>query len=410
MSIATKFITSEDKVSQGIKYFGTLEVSAMFKPIADNISKSMTDYSNIGQSIFDKTDRHLHITRNNPIYICKNMIYDYFTKHMENYATFHIEDSVNPIASVEDNFDNLLITHAHVSRGRSDTYYISENKVLRTHMSASQPGHLKAGLDNFLVTGCVYRKDEVDRSHYPIFHQLEGLAVVPEGVDPISELKKVLSGLVEYLFPGCEYRFNKDSFPFTDPSIEIEVKLKNTDVWLEILGAGITKKEIITNAGRSGTWWAFGLGLERLCMIMFDIPDIRYFWSTDERFTNQFDNSLDPRKIKFVPFSANLETEIKDISFWINPDQLDEKNNWSMENDFMTIVREVCGDAVEHVGIHDAFTNKKNGKHSKCYRLKILPIDTTITDPGLFKEKCKDMMKSIRELMEKNVDLHVEIR
>ena len=366
-----------------------------------NIDLKLTNYTNISQSVKNKLDSNLHNLDNHPINICKEYIYEYFRSLSENntYEQFTMFDKLDPIVTTDQNFDKLLIEKNHPARSKSDTYYVSEDLVLRTHTSAHQHTLLTEGYNNFLVTGDVYRKDEVNSTHYYVFHQMEGLAKVQDGKDPIEELKEVLSGLVKHLFPGCEYRFNKDYFPFTDPSLEIEVMYNGN--WLEILGCGVTQPKIIESSNRNGTWWAFGLGLERISMILFDIKDIRYFWSKDQRFFDQFKEN---KIVKFKAFS-NLESEIKDISFWINSG-LDEDNKWDKENDFFEIIRDDCGDWVEFTDLIDSFTNK-NGRHSKCYRVKFLPIDTEHLDPNHFKQTCIKMMNSVTEKIKK---FDIEIR
>eukprot|EP00494_Astrolonche_serrata_P024926 UN25186 len=98
-----------------------------------------------------------------------------------------------------------------------------------------------------------------------------------------EDLQHTLEQLIKYLFPGCEYRWNDDYFPFTDPSFEMEVKF-NGD-WLEIFGSGVMQQKIIDDCDLSEyRGWAFGLGLERLAMLLLNIQDIRLFWSKDKRF------------------------------------------------------------------------------------------------------------------------------
>jgi len=133
-------------------------------------------------------------------------------------------DNLSPIVDVSDNFDKLLIPKNHPARSKSDTYYITDEKVLRTQISAHQNELLEKGYKSFLVTGDVYRKDEINTTHYPIFHQMELLTLIEDDIDPEKELKNLLSGLVEYLFPNCKYKYNDDYFPFTNPSYEIEVE------------------------------------------------------------------------------------------------------------------------------------------------------------------------------------------
>lgn len=128
-----------------------------------------------------------------------------------------------------------------------------------------------------------------------------------------KELKHVLSGLATHLFGDVPLRWREDYFPFTEPSFELEVYFN--DDWLEVLGCGVIHDEVMRNAERPQQMgWAFGLGLERLAMVLFKIPDIRLFWSTDERFLGQFreDQPIAP----FVPYSK-YPACYKDVSFWL---------------------------------------------------------------------------------------------
>lgn len=203
---------------------------------------------------------------------------------------------------------------------------LSNAKVLRTHTSAHQTQFMSQGYDAFLCSGDVYRRDEIDSSHYPVFHQMEGVRLFStqksqifaglndqQRVDVIvTDLKDLLSGLAKHLFGDVEMRWNAEYFPFTDPSFELEVLFNGH--WLEVLGCGVIHKDVLQNGGRSNEiGWAFGLGLERLAMVLFGIPDIRLFWSTDERFCSQFKEG---RITKFVPYSK-YPLCYKDVSFWL---------------------------------------------------------------------------------------------
>ena len=200
-----------------------------------------------------------------------------------------------------DCFDQLFIPADHVSRKPTDTYYFNRELCLRTHTSAHQIPILKNPANNaFLVMGDVYRKDTVDRTHYPAFHQMEGVRVFKDlegtfGTKDVAEvkilverdLKNVLENLARHIFGDVEMRWNDDFFPFTDPSFELEVFYN--DEWLEVLGSGVILDGVLKNAMRDPTQevgWAFGLGLERWAMKLFEIDDIRLFWSTDPRFIN----------------------------------------------------------------------------------------------------------------------------
>ena len=330
--------------------------------------------SNITPGISSKLGKNLHNRKNHPIEIIKRKIYGFFGEDFKKF------DDLNPIVNIEDNFDKLLIPKDHPARSMSDTYYHDVDKVLRTHTSAHQNDILTAGHRKFLVTGDVYRKDDIDASHYPVFHQMEGVAVMEDGQNAELELKKVLSGLIDTLFPGCEYRFSNDYFPFTDPSFEVEVMFQGK--WLEVLGCGIVQPKIMENCGLAGkTAWAFGLGLERLAMILFEIPDIRYFWSEDDRFIKQFESG---EMIKFKPYSS-YPPIARDIAFWADV-------NFA-HNNFCEIVRETGGDIVENVSIVDEYVHPKTGKSSKCYRMIYRSNDRTLTNEEV--NEIQDSVKSI---------------
>ena len=375
----------------------------------DNINKyKRNDYSNIPPSIEAKIGRNLHLQKNHPVEIMKRKLFDYF-KTLDGYD-FDYFDNLSPFVSIENNFDKLLISKDHPARSKSDTYYINENTVLRTHTSAHQNDHLAEGLENFLVVGDVYRKDEIDKSHYPVFHQMEGVGKVPEGVNPKKELFNVLNGLVEYLFPGCKYRVNDDYFPFTEPSFEYEVEY-NGD-WLEILGCGVVHKDILKNNGLEGQYWAWGIGLERLVMLMFEVPDIRYLWSEHPRFLDQFASG---EVVKFKPYSE-LPTLYKDISFWIPENKIvddnkekDEKGEpikrWLDENDFFEMAREKFGDWAEEIKMLDQFYHPKKNMTSRMYRTVFSPIDPGLKDPATFGSMCNKMQDEFRDIVNEKLDV-----
>jgi phenylalanyl-tRNA synthetase len=136
-----------------------------------------------------------------------------------------------------------------------------------------------------------------------------------------DDLKGLLTGLARHLFGDVEMRWRDDYFPFTDPSFELDVFFEGE--WMEVLGCGVIHQEVMANAQQPHKYgWAFGLGLERLAMVLFGIPDIRLFWSLDERFTSQF---REGEFTKFVPFSK-YPMCYKDVSFWLPEGDFHENN------------------------------------------------------------------------------------
>lgn len=359
------------------------------------------DQSNIPQSIENKRSAKLHNKKYGPICLIKERIYHYFDRKCNSFKKF---DDLSEIVTVEDNFDSLLIPPNHPSRSRSDTYYVNQNKVLRTHTSAHQNELLRQGETSFLVTGDVYRKDEIDRFHYPIFHQMEGVRVCDDDVDPDQALKEVLSKLVEFLFPNKQYRFNPDYFPFTNPSYEIEVLFG--EKWVEILGCGVVQPKILENNNISKKAFAFGLGLERLAMILYTIPDIRLFWTTNEKFLSQFQNQGCLDNITFVEY-PKIPSITMDIGFWLSDDEIIKDNNklvWTRQNDFMDIVRNCMDTNIEKVALIDEFFHPKKKQYSHCWRMTLNP-NNDIANGALFHSLCVLQMKNLSENLKNILNL-----
>lgn len=354
--------------------------------------------NNIPPSIVEKIGKNLYNEPNHPIYIVKRMVFQYFN----DLAKIDID---NPYVSVENNFDRLRVPQDHPSRKITDTYYKDASTVLRTHMTCYlyPMGHTSSGKSKlrYITCGDVYRKDAIDTTHYPVFHQMDAFYIVDEGVDVKKDLRKRLTGLVKHLFGNkTVFRFLEDSenkniyFPFTIDSCEVEVKFKMEDGStkdLEILGAGTVHPDIMKDLGLPGTQaWAFGLGLERLAMIMFDIPDIRLFWSNDPRFLTQFEAG---KVTKFKPYSK-YEMCYKDVSFFLSPQ--------FSYNDLCGIARdEDKNNIIESIVLIDQF--EKKGKTSHCYRVTYRAMDTTLRNSEVEK-----VQRAIRKRLAS--ELEVEIR
>lgn len=350
---------------------------------------------NIPSKIMSLIERKLHLQENHPIEIIKLMVY-----MCKQFAEFKHFDDFDAKVSTEDNFDMLLIPKDHPCRSLTDTFYFDEKTVLRTHTSAHQNVLLKKGFTKFLVSGPVARKDTIDRTHHPVFHQMEGVCIVDEKQDPEYELKEVLKGIVEELFPGCEYRFGNDYFPFTNPSFEVEVKYEGK--WLEILGCGVVQPKILEQCGHTGKKaYAFGLGLERLAMILFKIPDIRYFWSQEDKFLDQFKNG----KITQFKNYNKLPKMTKDISFFIPDEMFDDKERkkWREENDFCQLVRDTSDDMVQDLEQFESFFHPTTKMMSFCYHIVYSPKDLSMKDHADLTKVVNAVHQNIRECIEKRL-------
>jgi phenylalanyl-tRNA synthetase alpha chain len=187
-----------------------------------------------------------------------------------------------------------------------------------------------------------------------------------------DDLKHGLGGMARELFGNVEMRWVDASFPFTEPSFELEIYFN--DEWLEVLGCGVVHKDIVTAVGRGDQLgWAFGLGLERLAMVLFSIPDIRLFWTQDDRFHSQFESG---EIIKFQHYSKYPPC-FKDISFWTSKEGVESTFH---PNDIYEVVRDVAGDLVERVELIDEFAHPKSNRLSNCFRITYRSMDRSLTN------------------------------
>jgi phenylalanyl-tRNA synthetase alpha chain len=199
-------------------------------------------------------------------------------------------------------FDALNTPPEHPARNEQDTFYLQDGHLLRTHTSTVQIRTMQAAPPpiRVIAPGAAYRRDELDATHSPQFHQIEGL-YVDENVS-VADLKGALEFFMRELFgSGTEVQFRPHFFPFTEPSLEVYVKskaLRGGERWIEVAGSGVVHPAVFEqvnkargdNAYDAEKWsgYAFGLGMDRLAMILFDIPDIRLFAQNDLRFLRQF--------------------------------------------------------------------------------------------------------------------------
>ncbi|KAL6248047.1 phenylalanyl-tRNA synthetase alpha subunit, mitochondrial [Rhinocladiella similis] len=421
--------------------------------------------TNVTDSILNLVGRNLYEHPDHPICITRKLIESCFPEPDYNHFIMS-----NPVVTVRDNFDVLGFPADHPGRSRTDTYYVNSSHLLRTHTSAHQHAAFQAlgseeRTTGYTICADVYRRDSIDRSHFPVFHQMEGARVW--GLDPsfssrysaqsartakiasqldalpttsiivednatnfstdvnpmqpqhdprevqlvASHLKRSLEYLMEQIHNAAQQSLPKSArtplkarwveayFPFTSPSFELEV-LWNGE-WLELLGSGVVQQSILNKAGLARSiGWAWGLGIERFAMLLFGIPDIRLFWSTDKRFLQQFSSG---KITKFEPFSKYPPC-YKDIAFWINPAPAGASPHgatpWGSaaaaggdatkasptetqpaafhENDIMEVVRDVAGSLAEDVKLVDEFVHPTSGRKSLCYRINYRSLERTL--------------------------------
>ncbi|KAF1929233.1 phenylalanyl-tRNA synthetase mitochondrial precursor [Didymella exigua CBS 183.55] len=444
VSIALRTCTSRLRLRPALQSIRCNSSASPNEVVVEGRTYKTDEWMNTPASILDAIPRRLHVQPDHPLTITRKLIESRFPGYKTHNELF-------PVVTTAQNFDSLGFPADHVGRNRTDTYYLNKHTVLRTHTSAHQADTFRANeSEGYLISADVYRRDAVDRSHYPVFHQMEGARtwdraaasasgkslaetiwadvdkipkhdVVVEDPNPTihpdrnplqathsadeveaiaAHLKRSLEDMVITIFNAAQsatdgaevseplkVRWVEAYFPFTSPSWELEVWWQGE--WLEVLGSGIVSQPILDNASvpdRVG--WAFGLGLERIAMLLYGIPDIRLFWSKDSRFLSQFSEAGPLRT--FVPFSK-FPACFKDVSFWLAADKGPRSFH---ENDVMEIAREVCGDLVEDVRLVDEFEHPKTARRSLCYRVNYRSLERTLTN-----EETNTLHEKLRTLL-----------
>lgn len=267
-------------------------------------------------------------------------------------------------------FDLFNMPVGHPARSKSDTYYINNEYVLRTHDTVfwyyylNHPS-IKKRIENkealgVICYGKVYRKDEIDNRHMNVFHQFGGLYIAPDEKQTITpdDLKTVLSEIGQSIFGETKFRFYEHNFPYTDPSFEMEAEINSQ--WIEMLGCGMARKSVLANFGLNNYHgWAFGFGLERLAIASMSLPDIRLLWSEESRVKRQMKLGQ-----KFVEVSK-YPPITRDISFIVD-------NNF-VPNDYFDLIRDVGKDLVEEVALLDKYENaEKFGADKTSYTYRVI--------------------------------------
>lgn len=316
-------------------------------------------------------------TPGNPLHELTQRIVD-----LPDFKNFDIVEAPE-IVSADISFNLFNFPPDHPARSRSDTYYINDNHVLRTHttimwyyylMNENIKEKIAQNLPiGSLSYGKVYRKDEIDRHHMNVFHQMDGWYLVPRAqkIITIDDLQSILIKIAQAIYgKNIKYRFNEDKFPYTDPSIEMEIEKEGK--WIEVLGSGMVSGVVLKNLGVDPdvyNGWAFGFGLERLAILSMELPDIRLLWSTDERVKKQLQLGNKFKEVsKYPPI-------VRDISFVVSND--------FVPNNYFDLIRDLGGNLVEEVQLLDKYENPEKfgtNKISYTYHIIYRSTDRTLTN------------------------------
>jgi len=275
----------------------TLKIAALDKI---NQLKAALENAVVHQSAYGdltKPAEPILLGAQHPISIVKNKIIDVFNR---------IGFSISEGPEIEDdwhNFTALNLPEYHPARDMQDTFFIATNPdiLLRTHTSSVQVRHMETHKPPIrtISPGRVFRNEDISARSHCIFHQVEGLYIDTDV--SFADLKQTLLYFTKEMFGKSQIRMRPSYFPFTEPSAEVDIywgleteidyKITKGTGWLEIMGCGMVDLNVLKNVNidpQKYTGFAFGMGIERIAMLLYQIPDIRMFYENDVRFLNQF--------------------------------------------------------------------------------------------------------------------------
>ena len=315
-SLRVKYLGKKGELTAVLKQMGTLSaelrpvMGQMANEVRANVEKAMESQASIlsqkameAQLKLETVDvtipgRKIEIGHKHPMYSVLDEIKEIFIN-----MGFEIMDGPE-VEEADYNFTKLNTPDDHPAREWSDTFYLDPDSktLLRTQTSPRQSRAMETyGVPIRMISpGRVYRKDEVDATHSPMFHQIEGL-VVDRGIT-MADLKGTLNAVIREIYgPETKTRFRPHHFPFTEPSCEVDIQCHKCggkgcptckgEGWIEVLGAGMVHPKVLSGCGVDPdeySGFAFGMGLERLAMGQFKISDLRLIFENDMRFLSQF--------------------------------------------------------------------------------------------------------------------------
>jgi phenylalanyl-tRNA synthetase alpha chain len=315
-SLRVKYLGKKGELTAVLKQMGQL--SAEERPIigqlANDVREALTDAIEHQQKNLEEASLNARLMRETidvtipgkpPVIGHKHPMSIVIDEVKEVFIGMGFQVAEGPeIELAEYNFTRLNTAEGHPAREWQDTFYLKEDSsvLLRTQTSPMQVRVMETVKPpiRIIAPGRVYRKDEVDAPHSPMFHQMEGL-VVDKGIT-MADLKGTLNAVVEALYgKGSKTRFRPHHFPFTEPSCEVDVqcfecggkgcRVCKGEGWIEILGAGMVHPKVLEGCGIDTSiysGWAFGIGMERIAMRRFSISDMRLIFENDIRFLSQF--------------------------------------------------------------------------------------------------------------------------
>ena len=302
--LSSLFSSFRDIPAEKKKNYGK-ELNKLKEAVSQKVEylKSQSKRESKKSKINDPTRTSFHIQSGNrhPLSIVKKRIIDIFTQ---------IGFSISEGPEIEDdwhNFTALNLPPYHPARDMQDTFFIQTDPdiLLRTHTSSVQVRHMESNKPPIrtISPGRVFRNEAISSRAHCIFHQIEGLYIAKDV--SFSDLKQTLKYFTESLFGNSNIRLRPSYFPFTEPSAEVDIfwgleteidhRITKGTGWLEIMGCGMVDPNVLENCGINPdeySGFAFGMGIERIAMLLYEISDIRLFYENDVRFLKQFKATL----------------------------------------------------------------------------------------------------------------------
>lgn len=350
----------------------------------NGIKYNEDEWTNITAKAQKYLRRKMHNEQNHPLFILQLAICKYFNEQVldnNGQPLLKTYDNLDPVRTTQQNFDDLLIPENDPIRHKSECFYLDKQHLLRSHLAAHHTDVLRSGIENFLLVGDVYRRDLINPNHSALFHELNVVRTIRAGDNEIigtnifekdevamdnpkrpsytpaaieymeHDLKTTWANLLQHLFKkSIDHRWIETESLLAGPCWDLEIMNKQRN--MKILRSGIMRNEFLTKCGvTKAISWNFSLGLERLAMMLFNIPDTRLFMSKDSGFLNQF-HSLKPlHRIKYRHFINDAKLHTLDISFWL-PENV--KHDDFNVKDYHDLIRTLGGDNVEQVSLHNS--------------------------------------------------------
>lgn len=347
----------------------------------NGIKYNEDEWTNITTKAQKYLRRKIYNEQNHPLSILQLAISNYFNEQVldnNGQPLFQTYDNLDPVTTPEKNFDDLLIPENAAIRHQSECFYLNKQHLLRSHLAAHHADILKTGIENFLLVGDVYRRDLIDPNHSALFHELNAVRTIRDGDISTSifekdglatdnlmrssytpaaieymehDLKTTWTNLLQHLFKkSVDHRWIETESLLASPCWDLELTSKQRKI--KILRSGIMRSEFLIKCGvTNAISWNFSLGLERLAMMLFDIPDIRLFMSKDSGFLNQFYSLKPLHQIKYRNFLSEAKLHTLDISFWLSENVKHDEFNIK---DYLDLIRTMGGDNVEQVSLHNS--------------------------------------------------------